>query len=102
MPVYDPANLVFIVWMNPEHPKKPQSRLLVTHVDPQSGNPTAFIAKNLRNSSFFANLPLQTPGTIAEALLDSTATNPVLIPANLAAAQLGWTTYHVSHDTFGA
>lgn len=102
MPVHDPSDLMFIVWMNPDHPKKPQSRLLVTHFDSTSHLPLAFIAKNLRNSSFFANLPIQSPETIAEALLASTARNPVLVPVSLAAAQLGWYQYTVSHDTFGA
>lgn len=102
MPGTDPKDLAFIVWMNPDHPAKPQSRLLVTHFAPNSGQPLAFFIKNLQNSAIFSQIPLQTPKTLAAALLDSTAHHPVIIPADIATSQLGWDRYVVSYDTFGA
>jgi hypothetical protein len=102
MPVHDPANLVFIVWMNPDHPKKPQSRLLMTHFDPITHLPLAFVGSHLQNSSIFSQIPIQSSKNFASALLDSTARNPVLIPVPIAVEQLGWQDYSVSTDTFGA
>lgn len=102
MRVYDVSDLVFIVWMNPDHQKKPQSRLLMTHFDPETGLPVAFQGKYLKNSAIFSQIPHQTDKNFASALLDSTARTPVLIPVSIAVEQLGWQDYSVSHDTFGA
>jgi hypothetical protein len=92
---FEASELAILVWMNPDRDNKPQSRLLMTLTDRLSPHPMAFPLKTLQNTPEFASCPLATPETLADLLVASTPTTPIIILLPIAQDQLGWTDFYI-------
>jgi hypothetical protein len=93
MPAPSPDDRVIVVWMNPDHSRKPQSRLLVTLTSSKTGLPLAFSSISMRNSPIFHEICPSSPSSLLDDLVTSTPAKPALIPTILAEIQLGWTDF---------
>lgn len=89
---------LIVVWMNPDHPRKPQSRLLVTITNQKTGLPVSFSSKSMRNSPIFHEIRPSEPDSMAQDLLHSTPARPALIPTILAEILLGWPEFTPAED----
>jgi hypothetical protein len=92
---YNESELAVVVWLNPEQVHRPHARLLATFTDTKSPNPMAFPIKTLRNTSEFANAHLASDDSVANDILNSTQTTPVIISLPLAREHLGWTDFYI-------
>ena len=90
---YNEDDLSVVVWMNPEHAKKPQSRLLETLTSAYSLNPMAFPTRVLLLT--LQSATLATSDLLAAQLLDATEDNPLVIPLTLAKSHLGWDEFYI-------
>ena len=93
--IYTESELGLLVWLNPEHTTKPQSRLLSTMTDHSSINPMAFPISLLRRNKMFSACPTAEDANITELLFSSAPERPVIIPIPVARAQLGWEEFFV-------
>lgn len=89
------AELAVVVWMNPEHLTKPQSRLLLTMTDQSSPNPMAFPIRSLRATPAFSGCPVSTDSSVAEDIADSTPERPSIVPIPVARDHLGWDEFFI-------
>lgn len=92
---YTESELAVLVWLNPEQKNKPNARLLATFTDQKSPNPMAFPIKTLQSTSEFVNSFLATEDSLAEDLLKSTSSTPVMVPLPLARTKLGWVHFFI-------
>jgi len=93
--IYKESDLGLLVWMNPEHKKKPQSRLLQTMTDHSSIHPMAFPINLLRRNQMFQHCPLLTEENINQLLFFASEETPVIIPLPIARLKLGWEDFFV-------
>lgn len=92
---YSESDLAVLVWLNPEHPTKPQSRLLLTMTDTSNANPMAFPITSLRKTSAFSRCPLSSDSSVADDVAASTPETPAIIPLPVARGHLGWTDFYI-------
>lgn len=87
-----------VVWLNPNHTGRPQSRLLEAIVSDSSGDPIAFPIRSLQLTMRDAILP--TSADIEGRIMSSTKENPLIIPVPMAREWLGWDDFClISTDT---
>lgn len=87
------ADLAVLVWMNPEAVNKPQKRLLETLTARDSLNPLALPLRSLQ-----LTIPNPVPASekdLADRLLTSSKSEPLIIPLPLAKSHLGWTDFDI-------
>lgn len=92
---YGESELAVLVWLNPEQKTRPHARLFATITDSTTPNPMAFPIKMLKNTPEFADSAVSTGDSVAEDLLVSTQTSPVIISLPIARDHLGWTDFYI-------
>jgi len=92
---YNESELAVLVWLNPEHATKPQSRLLLTMTDTHNPNPMAFPINHLRKTSAFSQCSLSTEDSVADDVSTSTPEAPAIIPLPVAKNHLGWVDFFI-------
>lgn len=92
---YSESELAVLVWLNPEHPIKPQSRLLLTMTDAANPNPMAFPISSLRKTPAFSQCSLSSDASVADDVSASTPEAPAIIPLPVARGHLGWTEFFI-------
>lgn len=97
---YAEHELAVVVWLNPDHAKRPQARLLETLISHYSSNPMAFPIRSLQTT--LPNPVIAYPETLAEQILRSSKEDPLIIPLPLARSELGWEDFYVPTTFTGA
>lgn len=90
---YTEKDLAVVVWLNPNHATRPQTRLLETITSRYSNNPMAFPTRSLQLT--LKNPTIATVDNIADGLLAATQDTPLIVPLPLAREELGWTDFYV-------
>lgn len=91
---FSEEELSVLIWLNPEHAKKPQTRLLETLTSRYSTNPMAFPTATVRKT--LTNYTIATESDIATQILDATYDIPLVVSLPIAQKCLGWADFFVS------
>ena len=81
---------LILVWINPFHEVKPQSRLLTSLFDTKTGFPLSFSLDYVQKSPIFREITPSTSESLANDIYASTPQKPALVPTILAQFKLGW------------
>lgn len=93
---YKEEDLAVVIWINPKHLKKANSRFLETMTSDSSPHPMAFPTTTLTTNKMWRNARIAKTKEDVYALIGSTERNkPLLVPLPIAREALDWTNFYV-------